>query len=448
MVLDLLLVIDFAFLVLNYYLAKRDIYHPAVLFCIMNLLSGILCLVARPMYDIVLHMNTFLVLVSGMLIFTIANLLCTGRYKFTIGKSKVYKQKSAVEYIVISNFWIWLFIFFELVVAYFWISYIRNVGQAYNGTSNLIDQIGIYNNLSKFSGDYFRKLGVSQSPIYTYGYPLCIAFTFFLIAVVVNNYFVTKKIEKIKVVPIIILIIISLFGGSRSFAFTILTAILCDIVIIRRRVVGKYAHVSMRTFIKISLLGCVLTIVFTSLTTVLGRTTQGGFKTFFTYLGGSVLNLDTYLQENIQYSSMWGRETFAYFYNCLGVVFHKSNLVYDLTLPFRYVNGISIGNVYTMYYQFIMDFGYLGVLPLTAIVAFYYCYNYRYLTNISSNQALVSMRLVIFSLLYNDVIMLMFSNRFFESALRIRTIRFYIWFILIWYCYKKGVFSLRIKRKK
>lgn len=445
MFLYILSVVMFIMLIINYYLSNRDVCNPAVIFCIMNLLSIIVCIVVRNMYNIVFHFNTFCVLGFGVLIFTISNLLYRGniilKFKSTNTRGGSYAQQ-----IIINNMWIILFILFELIVAYANVSYIKRVAIAYSGTSGLIAQIGVYNYLVKFNEDALNKLAIGSSRIYAYGFPLCVAFSFFLIAVIVNNYFVKKKVELIKVAPVILLMAMSLISGSRSFAFTIVTAVLCDIFIIRRRVTGKYSHVTIKLFVKIVLLAIVLVIGLTAVVGLLGRAQQGGIKTFFTYLGASFFNLDSFLLESIHHSEMWGRETFGYFYNYIGTAFHVDELIYNLTLPFRYANGVSVGNVYTMYYQFILDFGYIGVLPLTVIIAFYYFHNYHIL--IKKQGSIVSMRLIIFSMLFNDLIMLVFSNRFFESALRTRTIRFYFWLLIIWVCYKKGLFSLTIRIKK
>ena len=448
MILYILVVIDFCGLVLNYYISKKDIFHPAVLFGFMNFASAVLCLAAKSMYGLEFHLNTILVLTSGLLIFTFFNFLCTDKLRLTIKKRTGRGKISKLEYVGIKNIWIIAFIGFELLVALYLIKYIRAVGYAYGGTSNFLAQMNLYDQISKFSSEELLKLHVSQSPIYSYGYPLCIAFSFFLIAVIVNNYYITRKIEKFKIIPIVILLGISLISGSRSFAFTIMTAILCDIVVIKRIATGKYSGRNMKSFVRFCLAGALVVIILTNLASIMGRVTQGGFKTFFTYLGGSFYNLDTYLQNRVKHSDMWGKETFVNLYGYLGTKFGVKKWIYDLSLPFIYINGICTGNVYTMYYQFILDFGYIAILPLTSIVAIFYCHIYRGLVDLKSTHPVFSLRLIIFSMFYNDVIMLMFSNRFYENLFRARSIRFYIWLLVIWGCYKKGVFSLSLKRRR
>lgn len=88
-------------------------------------------------------------------------------------------------------------------------------------------------------------------------------------------------------------------------------------------------------------------------------------------------------------------------------------------------NGIEIGNVYTTFYPFIYDFGYIGILPLLSIPAVYYCFTYNKVLRMSERNVF-NYKLFIFSYLFNDLVMLPFSNRFYETVLDAAFLKFLI----------------------
>ena len=68
-----------------------------------------------------------------------------------------------------------------------------------------------------------------------------------------------------------------------------------------------------------------------------------------------------------------------------------------------------------MFYPIIYDFGYFGILIFTAIEASYYCYFYgKNLVKNIKNQ--ISFSTYIYAYLFNDLIMSVFSNRFYETV--------------------------------
>ena len=435
---------------MNYAIAKKDFFNPSVLFCAVNVASLVICFSLREMYSIELHGNTVLVLVSGVTIFTIFNTFCNTRLKRSYGERRFIKSSAAIEIreIRIGLFWVILLILAEVVVAYFMLSYIRRVATAYSGFNNIAIQIAVYNNLVKFNGETFRNLHIVASPIYTFGFPFCTAFCFLLMAVAVNNFFAVKKIEILYLLPSVLLMAMSLLTGSRSFAFTVITAVFIDFVIMDKRKRGRARGLSMKLFVRVVLLAVLVIIGLMYVTTVIGRGSQLSMRSFFAYFGAPIVNLDAFLQEHKlrQNTSPWGRETFYTLYDYIGSRFNIDSLVYDLTLPFRSRNGLNLGNVYTTYYQFIKDFGYIGVFSLITIIAIYFNYTYKLLFVPSRNRNNVSPRLIFYSLFFNDLLMLLFSNRFYESVFRARTIRMYIWFVVIWFFYKQGLFFSRIKK--
>ena len=80
-------------------------------------------------------------------------------------------------------------------------------------------------------------------------------------------------------------------------------------------------------------------------------------------------------------------------------------------------NGIEIGNVYTTYNVFAYDFGYFGVFPLIFVVALYYTSTYKKILCDTKSVKSIDFNLFIYAYLFNDLIMLPFSNRFYSTIL-------------------------------
>ena len=87
------------------------------------------------------------------------------------------------------------------------------------------------------------------------------------------------------------------------------------------------------------------------------------------YLGAPIQNLDVFLQKPHKLPNVFGCTTFYYQIQSYAVNHNLSNLIYDFDLPFMNYNNHNAGNVFTTFYPFIYDFGYVGVLVLTGLMA-------------------------------------------------------------------------------
>lgn len=131
------------------------------------------------------------------------------------------------------------------------------------------------------------------------------------------------------------------------------------------------------------------------------------------YLGAQIPNLDTFVSTNAfpVNQSIPGYMTFINDYGYLAEKLGISEWSYVLDLPFLDRNGYDMGNVYTTFYAYLYDFGYLGVVLLTAIEAF--------VSQLIFEAALRCKYSDYFGILYGYVAATLalsfFSNKFFES---------------------------------
>lgn len=439
----LLLATTVLLLEINYVASGGDFFNPAVVFCFMVLINSLMCCYGLYIYDIELHGNTVAVIVTGLIVFTVVNLFSELLKGNKNNNRKEGTANNKLYEVVLSKQLVIMIVVFEIMVSFSMNRYIRNVVSAYYGTSgSLADIVGYYNYLVKNHGEEFRALAVRSGRLYSLGWPLCCLLSVVLSSSAFNNYMLTRRLDVSFLVPAFLPIVASLLTGSRSTAFRLITAMLCSYIIIYRYYVGSYKIGNERLIRRLFLIAVLCILMFNSVVYFMGRNiTASPLQYFIAYLGGPTINLELYLR-NPYHSSFFGQETFRNIYQYIGDRFHISSLLYDLNIPYLKVNGFWLGNVYTMYYMFIEDFGYWGIVPLTAIIAIFYIYLYRLLSNMNRQNSVFGPTLFIYSYLFNDLIMLMFSNRFYENILRTTTIRFYVWLIIVWFVYmtfiKKG----------
>lgn len=441
---------------INYQIAMKDYLNPSVVFCLMNFLSALVCSLVKGVFRVEIHEITFLVLISGMLIFTLFN-ICYAKRKWRkrrVGiKSKYYNtiktNKDGMQYIRIDSSWIIAFILIEIIVSYYMIKYAVDVSKSINhaGSMGILSHLGSYNNIKKNFAEQLKSVHVHYSSIQKYGWPLSCTLGVLCFGILSNNYFVTKVFDKRLLAVSVLPIIMGFFLGSRSMSFRFITTYIIEFVFVNRYKVHSYIKNNKKLFKRLIIISILLVVFFVNIINIMGRTTTILWYEYISaYIGSPIFNLDHYLSTEHQVSDLFGKETFCYLYNYLGSLFGINEWGYQLNIPYVWTNGIYFGNVYTMYYMFIEDFGLFGVLPLTLVIAWYYNKTYYKIRRGMNMRKLTTLTLsfFIYSYLFNDLIMLTFSNRFYETVFSGRTLYTFIWMVLLWYGVKNGFFSKRI----
>ena len=154
------------------------------------------------------------------------------------------------------------------------------------------------------------------------------------------------------------------------------------------------------------------------------------FEYLFIYAGAPIVNLDTFIKTNkipllhgVGQEKLLGAQTFKGIYQYASKWLHL-----NISIPsgggFAYSNnGVEIGNVYTIFYKLLYDFGWIGCFILIAVMAMYYVKTYNRIVRRKSNK-IVDMRVLLYAYLFNDLVMSAFSARFYETTCNSWLIRF------------------------
>jgi oligosaccharide repeat unit polymerase len=144
-------------------------------------------------------------------------------------------------------------------------------------------------------------------------------------------------------------------------------------------------------------------------------------------MGAEIKNLDIYLENPFEGNQMAGSQTFGVILSWISKRLHLGWNV-ETVLPFQKVGGISLGNVYKVFYAYIYDFGYVGAAILTMVFAVLVQLIYEYATlerkrkinfRIILNSYVLS--LVVFSFFWRTLLCSCFEYFFYQvySALEV-----------------------------
>ena len=409
--------------------------HPAVIFHGMFLLYELMCLLGEEAYAVTLHLGSLVVLSLGFCVMTMANLI-----SHDIGKRKEL-YVSELKAIEVPKIYIIALIIMQVVSIIYFFRYLDSLYFAYYGAadSTLSENIQLYDTMTKFWPDTYKELAVPIPMAYRITNPICAGAEYIVLYIMVNNFLVNKKMDPLTILIMGLMCVRIIMNGSRSPLLRIFTFVFLLSYVLRVKS-GRIRRGDMKFFMKlmIAVLGFIV-LMFLSLI-VMGRTEKftGIANNLFIYLGAPIVNLDNFIEGyNVKLlgaltrGAHFGAQTFKGLYYYIDKLFNIEGLsdIEDIELFVFSSNGREIGNVYTMFYKIIYDFGFLGVMPLTFIMGTYCCETYRKINCEPKTDRMIDLRLLVYAYLFNDIVMSAFSNRFYETIFGAPFIKF---FIVVW----------------
>lgn len=424
----LLLIILLVLFIVSFFINKKNIVAPAFIFSFGFVMQAIFVVFYAKKWELGLHLNTFLVIVLGVAEFVIisyiVHLVCNSirkrKNKNELEEKKQDKSleniESKVEYLKINIILEILYLIFMLIISGVYLYFIvKSVNGSFETISTIFEAMSKYDNLSKFSAET-----VSLPFIITNLEELVIASGYWFIYVVINNFLSNKKINIIEILIIVVSIVSSMLNGSRTIAFMIMFAAITMFIILMQKKKNKNNILTLKLVKNIVILGCVFIAIFYFSAQAWGRVSKEDKMYYFAiYCGAQVKNLDIFLQEKdyVKNSAIWGSQTFYSIIQTLGQKIGFSDFQdYRLDLPFRNVNGLNLGNVYTTFYPYIYDFGYIGEFILVLIMAVISQIAYEFAKNTKLKKS-PRLSILIYSNIVNCLILSFFSNKFYENII-------------------------------
>ena len=431
----------------NYKVSGSDIFNPAVVVSgIFSIFSFFCCLANFYIGIDIETVSIFLVIGTGIGIFSII--------EYFLGYKKVselYECKKVNNLIIkkinIGKIWLIVGVAILLLTIYVNYKYILAFGAAYGAGGDFFSAMVQYKVIMSFHdaddillpSPWYRN----YLSIFSYVFAYLSAYLFMRAKVFENQF------NGCSFLIMVLFGLYTLMGGGRSNLFQFLTAIIFLWYVFSKNNIAKKID-NKKIIFRLLLIFSFISLAFILFLFVVGRTQKDLnidyiISSIFVYAGAPIFNLDIYLQNPWKPThGFWGELTFIRIINWIGMKFSISSFVYELDLPFLSYQNYNLGNVYTTFYAFYYDFQYLGVVFLTLLMALLSTWIYNKVLKENFIESRISTITIVYSYLVNDLIMLAFSNRFYET---ITDMGFIYKVILLWFIvYYINHFSLEFNK--
>lgn len=435
-----LFVLLIVMLYLSYITSKGILFTPQFGFAISFIPQALLALFYVKKWNLDIGMETVLVIVGGICLFTICNVVFNKvKFSFNYG-NKLNKNNTENNDDLIIRIDTWKFlvlIIFQLLTILLCIRYLLSLVPGVD----LLSAITYYRYTNLFSNNMFvipsyirmmRTFSISSGYVLLYIY--------------IHSMLYKDKVNKIFVLSNIGLSLVNdmLFGARTGLAIFAVSFVV-QYYFIRGKKYGWKNALPFKSILKIVFFVFLFLATFQTIAEIMGRTLASEY-TFMDYIAGylsaEIKNLDVFLKKG-NFGTTWeNNQTLNGIIPLLAKVFDQPQWVHKLDLPFVIENNYNYGNVYTIFYPFIYDMGYIGILVYIPLMACICQVVYKKIININDNDT-ISISLIIYSYIYFALVFSFFSDKFYEIVLNTK----FIWTLLSWIVLKK-YFEIRIKIKR
>lgn len=342
------------------------------------------------------------------------------------------------RYIYLSTTFLWFCLAVVLIAGALTLRSVVAAAAPYGGGGDLAKSIDIYNNIAKFSETESVSL---PSYVAHLNYAVS-AWTYLAMLIFSNNWFAKKELSPLLLLNMLLGIASKMLTGSRGGAIQD-AIVFVFVFILVARIWGKTKTVPFKYVVVGLILAILLIMTFQEVGILLGREiNMDTFEYLSIYLSAPIKNLDVWLKSfplsthgssGLAASDVWGKETFVNQIQWLGQNFGVADWIYKLDIPFLTIGSYNMGNVYTTFYAFLYDFGYLGcglcVFTMGLISQCLYEYQGK-LVGIDHGAVLLTLRTPFLANVLWMLLFSFFSNKFYEGLSFVWIWTFFWWFIL------------------
>ncbi|MCC6098310.1 MAG: oligosaccharide repeat unit polymerase [Olsenella sp.] len=349
--------------IINYFATDGDFWAPQNIFTLGFLVATVFCTYLIDYFGVNLTWTTFIVIVLGVSAFSLGSGLALFVNR---------KDNNVADYrLSCKEYWpnglITIFcIIFSAVTA---LLFIRNVIAVSGSFSTLANVTNAYRTKG-YDGTQLQPYYVNQ--MVKVFKAIAYVYLFFFI----NNVVYTKKFRKnvLFLVPAALLIVMSIFGASRTELITLLVVTFTLLFLTYGRIHGFQGGASRKLIKWLIASVAAFLLVFSGMRFAVGRLNDTDPMTYIsTYTGGSIELLDLYVRDEgiDSVANSFGEESFYALENDLGIA---EGSVHE---EFRFsATGILVGNVYTCFKKYLHDFGLPGMLIIEYILGLVFSWWY------------------------------------------------------------------------
>lgn len=413
---------------------NRDLLAPPVIVSLVFSFVAYESLFVDPNWDLHIGVETFWVLIVGILSISLGALLC--RFFRLRRRSPYYYLGTDIEYIRIKNFKI----LFAISVVIFAISTVSifKVAKSILGAGGLSSLIYAYR-MNSLGGNNSLPGIVSNLILVNY------AIGYIAIYIGINNWFYSNKIDRQLIWLILLPSLCGLMQGARGNLIQYLSfgiVIYYYFYLVKK----KKKSIDVKFLSRIIMVLAIAVVVFYLLKNAIGRQNNA---LLLEYMGGLICAplklLDVYIKESHNPSSVWGMETFT---NMISVIRRWQGLTgikYGDYANYRVINNISFGNVYTAFRAYYADFRLGGVICCSALIGLFSGVFYERSRRTRKSGG-IKYSLFIYAYTVYGLAMLFYSNTFYEYLANISFIKMLIVWAMIDMVFIKGKIKFKFGR--
>lgn len=427
----------------TFIMEKRDVASPSFLFVASFVFSCFWAILYKDDWNLKLHFNTFAVIAGGCLIFVI---ICTiTKFFLTSFSKRIEEEKETkLEYIYIEKYTKIVVVLFALLTIGLTINKLLKI-TGYP-LSRLSDAMSLFDK-NKFNDN---KLSLGRG--ISYCRTIVNALGFWYVYVLLNNFICSKKIDILSAIIVVLSLVSSLITGSRGGAIIMILGSTFLFIILKRQNNEENGTFDLKLIGKILLIFTLILMVFQYSGRLIGRKSNSSnalinasmAEYLATYCGAEINNLDMFLQERWNENrGIFGSQTFIYVIRFLGPRLDINDYNYNLDLPYVYIGNHKLGNVYTLFYPLIYDFGYVGMVLLTANMAVITQVIYELTKRISTRDCPI-ICILVYSYMVPTIVLSFFSNKFYENIFNTNFVKM----VILWYLFNFCMLKIRIKIRK
>lgn len=400
-----------------YYINDKELIAPAVLFNLSFFLASLFAWINQKKWLLYLSKSTYLVIVLGILEY----ILISYFIKFLFRKKVPVRDGNNIK-IYSSNRRLNLVILIQLInigIIYHYskqvtgmtsfqeISYSLNMASVQGNEEISLPQIATVLNIINMAIGYWGEYCFSKNTIYK------------------------EKKNRIQYIVIAIMGMFSPFmGGYRGSTIYLIIALIVYFLLFIK---NKYKKVKIKYLFMILLLVAILISLFQLSATLVGRdvSSLSPFEYISMYIGAEIKNLDIFIRNGMfpVKNEVFGRQTFASIIPTISKILNLNLPRYRPILPFQSVNGYSLGNVYTTFYPWLYDFGYIGIFLMTILASSITQIIYE-LSKKNIEKKAVSVSTLLYGYIASLVFLSFFSNKLFENFNTSLVYMIIVWLIL------------------
>lgn len=380
------------FILIFSYLLFRDILSPSFDISFVFLTATLIILPYQKKWNIEYSLKTTILLLTGMSMFFLVELAVFG---LSPKRKKIPQSDFSKEKIInVPKYYQMLSVGILIVtILLLWKEVVR-IGSAWNYYGLISNLMKNYRNRTVYGYDSVDFITSQMMKVST-------AIGYVNAFVIVNNYILGGKKQLREnigsIVAAFLLFALQLENSTRGSIINFAIYIVV-IYYVKTRWVKGWNPKTTHKIVKVIVASVMaIAIVFFGSRSLIGRdVTESVFANAARYYGGSIQLFNLYVQSPIEGSKYWGLETFTGIYQSL----YKMGLVdYRPTIAMEFRNlGSYTGNVYTFFRRPLQDFGLIGMIFFTVIIAFIFCASYY---NLIREKKESNLRLIYYAYFYH-----------------------------------------------